>query len=74
MVRKASLVLFTLAFVGLVFTLSGCASAVSPPSTPASAGLASIDNVLQSAVTGHIAYNAPTAMQLDQTVRYPVAA
>ena len=69
MVRRDSLVLIIPALVvSLVFILSACGSAVIPPSTPASAGLTSIDNILQSAVTGHIAYNAPAAMQLDQTV------
>jgi hypothetical protein len=67
--RKDSLAFITPALaVGLVLILSACGSAVITPSTPASAGLTSIDNILQSAVTGHIAYNAPAAMQLDQTV------
>jgi len=39
------------------------------PYTPAAAsGLQDIDNILQKAVMGHIAYNAPAAMQVEQTV------
>jgi hypothetical protein len=68
MSKKAGLALSTLLLVGLVFVLAACANAITPASTPAPAGLSRIDNVLQNAVTGHIAYNAPAAMGLDQTV------
>lgn len=68
MVKKANLVWIILIIVGLVFILSACHGIVATPSNPASAGFTSIDNILQNSVTGHIAYNAPTALQLDQTV------
>jgi hypothetical protein len=68
MVKKANLVLFTLTLFGMGFILVACGSAIPTSLAPASSGLDSIDNFLQNAVMGHIAYNAPTTMQLDQTV------
>ena len=68
MVKKANLVLFYLTLLCTGFILVGCGSAISTSLAPALSGLESIDNILQSAVMGHIAYNAPTTMQLEQTV------
>ena len=69
MVKKPSLVLTFLALICLGFWLCSCGVVATPvPSTPASAGFTCIDNILQNAVMGHIAYNAPATMQLGQTV------
>lgn len=68
MVNKANLVLFALMLLGLGFILVACGSTMPTSLAPATSGLNSIDTILQSAVVGHIAYNAPTSMQLEQTV------
>jgi hypothetical protein len=69
MVKKTNLVLLSLALASLVFVQVACGSSLPvAPATPAPAGFTSIDNILQNAVMGHIAYNAPTGMQMDQTV------
>ena len=66
--KKANFGLIALALAGLGLILCACYVANPVPSTPASAGFNSIDNILQEAVMGHIAYNTPVSMQLAQTV------
>lgn len=66
--NKANLAMISLAIVSLVIILPACSGADVTPSSVVPVGMTSIDTVLQQAVSGHIAYNAPASMQLDQTV------
>ena len=80
MALKGNLILISLALLFLAGIQSACGSAVtatSVPPTPIESGpstpppgsaLASIDSVLQNAVMGRIAYNAPSTMQLDHSL------
>jgi hypothetical protein len=79
MFKKAQLVLIPVLFLTLVTFLPSCQSTISPITpaltptptpepTPLPPPLVSIANVLQGAVQGHIAYNSPAAMRLEETV------
>ena len=69
MANKAHMYLIWLALFSLGLMLAGCGTTTLVPSTQvAPSALGSIDNVLQNAVTGHIAYNSPSSMNLDDTV------
>jgi hypothetical protein len=63
---KLKAAFITLAILGYLSIQSACNNAVVNP-TQAPVGLKTIDNILTNAMTGHIAYNAPQAMQLDET-------
>jgi hypothetical protein len=68
MVKRVNRFLFYLSLTITGIFLTACGQAIATSVAPAFSGFDSIDNILQRAVMGHIAYNAPASMQLEQTL------
>jgi len=68
--KKVLLVLINLLISILLIFQAACNGITPAPTFPpiAPPGLSGIGNILQNALKGRIAYNAPAAMQLDQTL------